>query len=811
VAWWCSGAEMVLRWLIRSSGMRDLTLWVVGRYRVIRKVGSGGMADVYLAEDPGLGRLVAVKQLRLPDEVVSEFVERFVREGQLAASLSHANIVTVFEYFEDAGTPFIAMEYVPGGPLLRHRGKLSLAQAAGVLEAILAALEHAESRGIVHGDLKPANILVTADGHVKIADFGIAKVRDLTAHLTPSGSALGTPSYMAPEQAMRRGEDIGPWTDLYSVGIIAYELLTGHTPFHDTEGAVAIMMRHVNDPVPSAARVAPEIDSALSDWIDRLLVKTIDQRTASATIASTQLEEIITGLLGPFWRRQARLATTPTAIDTPPPLTPPRRSQAVSPANPGELEPRSGYQTFDPQRPYGDRRQAEEQPDATPRSRPDATPRNKPDATPRTKPDATPRSKPDATPRSKPDATPRRKPPTANAPNRRQPPRKPPTARELGTKSPTSWEQPLRVTDTPDEREHAGDPETKSDVRKRSSAARASDESPLGSDYQTYDPDRANREVVARVSSPASPVDPTAPGPPERLSPPESRTGQPPADSMAEPPAEPEANQRGSASAAAIPVGSTRPEETPAAEPAAPEGAGQMSSSEDSPVPDGQYRQHEDEPAPVDAMISTQHLNKPDARAATRASFWRGAAVLSCVVALVAVVIVVGTGGGSPKKRKPGQPAVAGTGTPATTRTAATTRTTSTSTQATTPLTGTTTTPTPSVLSQIKLTSPTGAKSPAGLAEVLRKGTARDLAIEAHGVPANSKSNAYAVWLYNSPTSSKLLGWVNPGVTNNGKISTLGTVPSDAGSYKLLLITIETTGKPTRPGTIVLQAPFSLS
>src|SRR5262249_35164929 len=153
------------------------------------------------------------------------FVQRFLRESRLTGSLNHPNIVTVHEYFEHEGTPFIAMEYFERGSLRPHVGRLDLSRIAGVLEGLLAGLAYAETEGIVHRDLKPETVMVSSGGTVKIADFGMAKARELHAavELTASGTTVGTPAYMAPEQA--RGSAVGPATDLYSLGVIAYELL----------------------------------------------------------------------------------------------------------------------------------------------------------------------------------------------------------------------------------------------------------------------------------------------------------------------------------------------------------------------------------------------------------------------------------------------------------------------------------------------------------------------------------------------------------------------------------------------------------
>jgi predicted Ser/Thr protein kinase len=282
----------------------------VGRYEVFDELGRGGMATVYLARQADLHRLVALKELSALRQTDPAFKRRFLRESRLAGALSHPNVVTVHDYFVSDGTPYIAMEYVDGGSLRPHIGHMALTQVVGVLEGMLSALDHAEQHGIVHRDLKPENVMLTADGRVKIGDFGIAKVtrsEQQRSLLTGTGMTVGTPNYMAPEQAM--GQDIGPWTDLYALGVMAFEFFVGHVPFKDTEEPVAVMMRQVNEPIPPARAVNPEVDEQISDWIERLLVKDPADRVQSAGDAWEELEEIVITLVGPRWRRSARIVS----------------------------------------------------------------------------------------------------------------------------------------------------------------------------------------------------------------------------------------------------------------------------------------------------------------------------------------------------------------------------------------------------------------------------------------------------------------------------------------------------------------------
>ena len=280
----------------------------LGRYVVVREVGRGGMAVVYLARQPDLGRDVALKELLQFHALDPAMAERFAREARVAGSLSHPNIATVFEAFQHEGIPYLAVEYLERGSLRPFVRSLSLPQVVGVLEGLLAGLAHAHAHGIVHRDLKPENVLITDGGAIKIADFGIAKAYNqvwTAEYPTATGMALGTPVYMAPEQAMGRG--IGPWTDLYAAGVIAYELLCGRTPFHDIEEPMAVMLHHVSEPAPPLRSVAADVDQQLATWVERLLAKVPAERPPSAVAAWDELEEIAVALLGPMWRRSARL------------------------------------------------------------------------------------------------------------------------------------------------------------------------------------------------------------------------------------------------------------------------------------------------------------------------------------------------------------------------------------------------------------------------------------------------------------------------------------------------------------------------
>jgi tRNA A-37 threonylcarbamoyl transferase component Bud32 len=307
----------------------DMTARTVGRYELLSQLGHGGMATVYLARQPGLDRDVALKELHrfeAADQHVSS--SRFLREARLAGSLQHQNIVTVLEYFEHDQRAYIAMEYLEGGSLRDYLPDLPLPQAMGVLEGLLAALAHAHSRDVVHRDIKPENILVTAEGHVKLTDFGIARAYNVTRSdsvLTAHGTTIGTPKYMAPEQGT--GGEIGPAADLYSAGIVAYELLVGRVPFDAEDTPLAIVWQHVNDPLPDPRLARPGLDARLCRWLEELLAKKAADRPPNALAALEALEEITVDMLGVHWRREARLSAPRVTRATARPLTPPPLEQ----------------------------------------------------------------------------------------------------------------------------------------------------------------------------------------------------------------------------------------------------------------------------------------------------------------------------------------------------------------------------------------------------------------------------------------------------------------------------------------------------
>jgi serine/threonine-protein kinase len=267
------------------------------RYELHHRLGRGGMAEVYLARDQLLDRLVAVKVLFPTLATEAGFVERFRREAQSAANLQHPNIVSVFDWGEANGTYFIVMEYVDGQSLadiLREHGRLHPDRAAEVAGDVAGALGFAHRNGVVHRDVKPGNVLIASDGSVKVADFGIARaLSDASDHnLTKTGSVMGTATYFSPEQA--RGENIDPRSDVYSLGCVIYEMSVGHPPFTG-KGPMDIAYRHVQEaPVPPR-QIDPSLPETLEAITLKCLAKNPDNRYPSALDLRADLGRYLDG------------------------------------------------------------------------------------------------------------------------------------------------------------------------------------------------------------------------------------------------------------------------------------------------------------------------------------------------------------------------------------------------------------------------------------------------------------------------------------------------------------------------------------
>jgi eukaryotic-like serine/threonine-protein kinase len=259
------------------------------RYKVLTRIGSGGMADVFCAHDEQLGRKVALKLLHARFAQDEEFVERFRREASAAAGLQHPNVVGVYDRGEWDGTYYIAMEYLPGRSLkevIVQEAPLDPLRAIDLTVQILKATRFAHRRGIVHRDLKPHNVLVDDEDRVKVTDFGIARAG--ASDMTETGSIMGTAQYLSPEQA--QGHAVSETSDLYSIGVILFELLTGHVPF-DAESAVTVALKHVSEPPPPPSAFDPAVPPELETIVLWALDKDPAQRPQDADAFIAALEE----------------------------------------------------------------------------------------------------------------------------------------------------------------------------------------------------------------------------------------------------------------------------------------------------------------------------------------------------------------------------------------------------------------------------------------------------------------------------------------------------------------------------------------
>jgi serine/threonine-protein kinase len=310
---------------------------VDNRYVLGEFLGSGGMGEVFVARDEVLDRDVALKVLMSQYAGDEEFAERFRREARSAASLSHPNIVQVYDRGEtEDGASYIAMEYVPGGTLkekISREGSLGTPKAAALGAQVAEALGAAHGRGMVHRDIKPQNVLLTARGDAKVADFGIARAGS-SVTISKTGSVMGTAGYMSPEQAL--GKPATPKSDLYSLGVVLYEALTGELPY-TADNPIAVSMKHVTEPLRPPREIDPTIPGGMNALVTKLMAKDPEDRYASAGELADDLRRISRGLPPvAVGTQEVGSRTQPTAV------APPNPTSKVPPARPAPVHRRRG-------------------------------------------------------------------------------------------------------------------------------------------------------------------------------------------------------------------------------------------------------------------------------------------------------------------------------------------------------------------------------------------------------------------------------------------------------------------------------------
>jgi len=271
--------------------MDEFTGQQLGQFKILRELGKGGMATVYLATQTSMGREVAVKVLPSHFTHDSGFMERFYREVDIIAALQHPHIVPVYDFGEHDGRPYLVMAYLSGGTLadLIERGPMDFEDVSHMVTQIASALDYAHSKGVIHRDFKPSNVLLDEQGNVYLSDFGLAKVSEASVHLTGSG-IIGTPSYMAPEQA-----DPGEPTrsiDVYALGVTVFQMLTGHLPY-EASSALGVLMAHITKPIPNLLTERPDLPPVAQDIINLSMAKESETRYPSTGHLASELAALL--------------------------------------------------------------------------------------------------------------------------------------------------------------------------------------------------------------------------------------------------------------------------------------------------------------------------------------------------------------------------------------------------------------------------------------------------------------------------------------------------------------------------------------
>jgi eukaryotic-like serine/threonine-protein kinase len=287
--------------------MHDLIGQSLGRYHILEQLGEGGMATVFKAYDIRLERDVAVKVIRrgaFPPDQLERIIKRFEREAKALARLNHSNIVKVTDYGEHEGAPYLVMPYLPGGTLKKYikgHGQVPWQEAIKILLPIAEALHYAQSQNIIHRDVKPSNIILTEGGQPMLTDFGVAKLFDLeeTAELTGTGVGVGTPEYMAPEQF--QGKNIDSRADVYSLGVVLFELLTGRKPY-SADTPAAVIIKQATEPLPRPTQIVPDLPIRLEEVLFKALAKDINNRYASMDEFAIALEAVLQAPTPRRWR-----------------------------------------------------------------------------------------------------------------------------------------------------------------------------------------------------------------------------------------------------------------------------------------------------------------------------------------------------------------------------------------------------------------------------------------------------------------------------------------------------------------------------